>query len=107
MTNIYVGNLDWQTTEEELKQTFEAYGAVSSVAIIKDRQTGQSRGFAFVEMESASEAQAAISALNERELNGRALTVNTAKPREERTGGQRQNSFNRGGRSDFGRNRRR
>lgn len=107
MTNIYVGNLDWQTTEDELRQAFEAYGAVSSVSIIKDKQTGQSRGFAFVEMATVSEAQAAMSALNERELNGRALTVNPAKPREERSGGQRSDNFNRGGRSDFGRNRRR
>lgn len=105
MTNIYVGNLDWQTTEDELRQAFEAYGAVSSVSIIKDKQTGQSRGFAFVEMDSVSEAQAAMSALNERELNGRALTVNPAKPREERSGGR--GSFGRDNRSDFGRNRRR
>lgn len=109
MTNIYVGNLDWQTTEDELRQAFEPYGEVSSVAIIKDKQTGQSRGFAFVEMPSVSEAQVALSALNERELNGRRLTVNPAKPREERSGGSNGFSRNRGtsGRSDFGRNRRR
>lgn len=109
MTNIYVGNLDWQTTEDELRQTFEAYGAVSSVSIIKDKQTGQSRGFAFVEMDSVSEAQAAMSALNERELNGRALTVNPAKPREDRSDRERPGGFNRdrNTRSDFGRNRRR
>jgi RNA recognition motif-containing protein len=84
MTNIYVGNLDWQTTEDELREAFAAYGDVTSVSIIKDRQTNQSRGFGFVEMASASEAQAAISGLNEREFNGRALTVNPAKPREDR-----------------------
>jgi RNA recognition motif-containing protein len=108
MTNIYVGNLDWQTTEDDLRAAFEAYGAVSSVSIIKDKQTGQSRGFAFVEMDSVSEAQAAMNALNEKELNGRTITVNPAKPREERSGGgQRSGGFNRGDRSDFGRNRRR
>lgn len=99
MTNIYVGNLDWQTTEAELREAFEAFGAVTSVSIIMDKQTGQSRGFGFVEMASDSEAQAAINGLNERELNGRSLTVNPAKPREERSGGF--------GRSDSGRNRRR
>jgi RNA recognition motif-containing protein len=85
--NIYVGNLGWQTTEAEVRQAFEAYGAVSSVAIITDKNTGESRGFGFVEMASQNEAQAAILGLNGTELGGRTLTVNEARPREERSGG--------------------
>jgi RNA recognition motif-containing protein len=91
--NIYVGNLSWQTTEADIRQAFEAYGAVSSVAIITDKNTGESRGFGFVEMASQSEAQAAIQALNGVDLGGRTLTVNEARPREERSGG----GGNRGG----------
>lgn len=107
MTNIYVGNLDWQTTEDELREAFAAYGDVTSVSIIKDKQTNQSRGFGFVEMASPSEAQAAIGGLNERELNGRALTVNPAKPREERSGGSRGGFGGSRGGSNRGGNRRR
>ena len=82
--NIYVGNLSYKASEEELNQAFSAYGQVSSVAIIKDAATGQSRGFAFVEMPNAAEGQAAINGLNGSELNGRPLKVNEARPREER-----------------------
>ena len=82
--NIYVGNLSYKASEEELRQAFEAYGQVSSVAIIKDAATGQSRGFAFVEMPNAAEGQAAIQGMNGNELDGRPLKVNEARPREER-----------------------
>jgi RNA recognition motif-containing protein len=87
--NIYVGNLSWGTTEQELQEVFEAYGDVSSVAIIKDRESGRSRGFGFVEMPSREEAEAAIEALDGSDLDGRALKVNQARPREERGGGDR------------------
>jgi RNA recognition motif-containing protein len=82
--NIYVGNLSYKANEEELRQAFAAYGQVSSVAIIKDAATGQSRGFAFVEMANAAEGQAAITGLNGKEFAGRPLKINEARPREER-----------------------
>jgi len=85
--NIYVGNLNWQTTEAELQELFEGHGQVSSVAIIKDKYTGQSRGFGFVEMPNDSEARAAIDALNETDFGGRSLKVNEARPKEPRGGG--------------------
>jgi RNA recognition motif-containing protein len=85
--NIYVGNLSWGTREDDLREAFEAYGDVSSVSIITDRETGKSRGFGFVEMPSESEARAAIAALNGTDMGGRNLTVNEARPREERGGG--------------------
>ena len=85
--NIYVGNLSRETTEEELRQAFEACGQVSSTAIIKDKFSGESRGFGFVEMPNKTEAQAAITALNGKQLGNRTLTVNEAKPREERPRG--------------------
>jgi RNA recognition motif-containing protein len=107
MMNIYAGNLDWQTTEAELREAFEAHGAVSSVSIIRDKQTGHSRGFGFIEMSSATEAQAAIDALNGTELNGRALTINQARERESRPNGNQQRNFKRGARSESRRNRRR
>ncbi len=87
MTNIFVGNLSYQTTEDELQSLFAAYGAVERVSIVRDRETGQSRGFAFVEMTNSNEAANAISATNGRDVNGRALNVNEARPREERGGG--------------------
>lgn len=97
--NIYVGNLSWGTREDDLREAFEAFGDVSSVSIITDRETGKSRGFGFVEMPSDSEARAAIAALNGTDMGGRNLTVNEARPREDRgSGGQRG-----GGRGDFGR----
>ncbi len=85
--NIYVGNLPRATTEDELRQAFEPFGRVSSAAIIKDKFSGESRGFGFVEMPEKNEAQAAIAGMNGKELGGRTLTVNEAKPREERSGG--------------------
>ena len=82
--NIYVTNLTYTTTEEELSQLFEPYGIVESVRIITDRETGRSRGFGFVEMPDATEAQAAIDGLHGTSLGGRPLTVSEARPREER-----------------------
>ena len=88
---IYVGNLSYETTEESLESAFSAFGSVRSVAVIRDRQTGRSKGFGFVEMDDDGEASAAIAGLNGSELDGRTLTVNEARPREERSdrGGDR------------------
>ncbi|MBK5107459.1 MAG: RNA-binding protein [Anaerolineales bacterium] len=80
--NIYVGNLSWQTTEEGLQIAFGEFGEVSSVTIIKDRYTGQSRGFGFVEMPNDAEGQAAISAMSGKDLDGRPLKVDQAKPKD-------------------------
>ena len=91
---IYVGNLSFNSTEQDLEDMFGEFGTVQSVKIIEDRETGRSRGFAFVEMSSNEEAQSAISALNGREIDGRSLTINEAKPQEERGGG--------GGRGGYG-----
>jgi cold-inducible RNA-binding protein len=82
--NIYVGNLAYQVDEDELKRIFEAYGLVDSVRMISDRQTGRPKGFAFVEMPNSEEAQAAIDGVNKTEIQGRAVTVNEARPRTER-----------------------
>jgi RNA recognition motif-containing protein len=79
--NIYIGNLSFDTTDDQLRQAFEAFGEVSTVKIISDKYSGKPRGFAFVEMSVKDEAAAAISGLNGRDLNGRALNVNEAKPR--------------------------
>jgi len=87
VTNIYVGNLSYGATEEDIRQAFAQYGEVSSVNIITDRETGRSRGFAFVEMPNADEAKEAIKNLNETELAGRAVTVNEARPRADRPRG--------------------
>jgi cold-inducible RNA-binding protein len=81
---IFIGNLAFATTEEELGQLFEPYGTVERVQIVTDRETGRSRGFGFVEMPDAAEAQAAIAGLNGTSLGGRPLTVNEARQREER-----------------------
>jgi RNA recognition motif-containing protein len=83
---LYVGNLSYQVDSSELEQMFGQYGQVTSAQIINDRDTGRSKGFGFVEMSSDTEAQAAIEALNGQEHGGRALTVNEARPREERSG---------------------
>lgn len=83
MTNIYVGNLSYDVTEGDLRRAFEAHGQVSSVSIIKDKMTGRSRGFGFVEMPDGGQAQTAIAALNLQELAGRAMTVNEARPKTE------------------------
>ena len=85
--NIYVGNLAWGVTEDDLKQAFESHGEVTSASIIKDKFTGQSRGFGFVEMPNSAEAQAAITALDNYDLKGRAIKVNEARPVERREGG--------------------
>ena len=87
MTNIFVGNLSFRTTQEDLHQAFAQYGAVERVSIVTDRATGQPRGFAFVEMTNADEAETAISRLNGAELDGRALNVNEARPRPAGGGG--------------------
>lgn len=105
--NIYAGNLSWSLHDEDLREAFEAFGAVDKAVILTDRDTGRSRGFGFVEMPNDEEAKAAIAALNGKELGGRAMTVNEARPREERRprrdnyGGGR----NSGGRGGFGGNR--
>lgn len=93
--NIYVGNLDHDVTDEDLQKAFEAFGQVSSAKVIKDKFTSQSRGFGFVEMPEKSEAQAAISGLNEKDLKGRTLKVNEARPRSDDRGGR--GGFGRGG----------
>ena len=87
MKNIFVGNLDFNTSEEELRQLFEAHGQVDRVSIMTDRDTGRSRGFGFVEMANAEEGDKAIAALNGSQVGGRTLNVNEARPKPERTGG--------------------
>ena len=82
--NIYVGNLSWNTHDHDLSDLFSRHGQVASARIMKDRETGRSRGFGFVEMNDDAEARAAIAALNGFELDGRNLKVNEARPREER-----------------------
>ena len=88
-TKLYVGKLSYDTTEDELKAAFAAHGTVVSCQIIKDRDSGQSKGFAFVEMEEDSAAQAAIQAMNDKDLGGRTIIVNVAKPREDRSDSSR------------------
>ncbi|MEO7144391.1 MAG: RNA-binding protein [Bryobacteraceae bacterium] len=89
MKNIFVGNLDFGATEESLRSAFEAYGAVERVSVVTDRDTGRSRGFAFVEMTDSAEADRAINALNGSNLGGRAINVNEARPKAEGGGGGR------------------
>lgn len=100
---LYVGNLPYSTTGDELQQMFSAHGTVTSATIISDKMTGRSKGFGFVEMEDADAAQAAIAALNGKDMGGRAIVVNEARPMEERPrrsfGGDR-GGFG-GGRRDF------
>ena len=100
MTNIFVGNLSYQTNQNDLEAAFAAFGAVERVSVVTDRDTGQPRGFAFIEMTNRNEASNAIAGLNGTELNGRALNVNEARPREERNGRPA------GGNGGFGRQRR-
>jgi len=95
--NIYVGNLSYTTTDEDLRQAFGAHGEVTSVNIIKDRFSGESRGFGFVEMATNEEAQAAIASLNGTDLGGRTLNVNEARPRTEGGGGGGRGGDRRGG----------
>lgn len=85
MKNLYVGNLPHSTTESELRNLFEAHGAVEKITLVTDRDTGRSRGFGFVEMTDASEADKAIAVLNGSDLGGRTLTINEAKPKSEHT----------------------
>ena len=87
LTNIFVGNLNFQTTTEDLRAAFAEYGTVENVNVITDRDTGQPRGFAFVEMTNRNEAEMAISGLNGAELNGRAMNVNEARPKPAGGGG--------------------
>lgn len=96
--NIYVGNLSNETAEEDIRQAFESFGQVSTVNIIKDKFSGEPRGFGFVEMNSKEEAMAAIAGLNGKELHGKTLNVNEARPRTEGGGGGRGG----GGRGGFG-----
>jgi len=104
--NIFVGNLSFGATEDSVRQLFEAYGAVDRVSIITDRETGRSRGFAFVEMPNDAEADRAISALNGANLGGRPMNVNEARPKGDGGGGGRPGGGNRGGGGGFGRPRR-
>ena len=87
--NIYVGNLPYNASEDEVRELFAAYGTVTSVALIKDKVTGQPRGFGFVEMASDAEATAAIDGLNGKDFAGRKLAINPARPREDRPAGPR------------------
>lgn len=86
---LYVGNLPYNVSSSDLEQMFEPFGNVESAQVITDRDTGRSKGFGFVEMSTSEEAQAAIDGLSGKEINGRALTVNEARPREERSRGGR------------------
>jgi cold-inducible RNA-binding protein len=101
-TKLYVGNLSFQTTSQELETLFAQAGTVQSASVVEDRDTGRSRGFAFVEMSTQDEATSAIEQFNGKEVGGRSMKVNEAKPRENRGGGGRDFSNNRGG---FGGNR--
>ena len=87
MKNIFVGNLSFGATEDSVRSMFEAYGTVDRVSVVTDRETGRARGFGFVEMSVNDEAERAIAALNGRELDGRALNINEARPKEDRGGG--------------------
>jgi cold-inducible RNA-binding protein len=95
---LFVGNLSFNTTENDLQDAFAAHGTVTETNLMMDRATGRPRGFGFVTMSSSEEAQKAIEAMNGRDMDGRALTVNVAKPREERTGG----GGGGGGRREYG-----
>jgi RNA recognition motif-containing protein len=102
--NIYVGNLSYEVTEEDLKEAFEVFGEVETVKVLKDHDTGRSKGFGFVEMSNNADAQSAIEALNGKKLKGREANVNTARPRTENRGGRgRFGGGRRGGRQGGGR----
>ena len=94
---LYVGNLSFQTSSEDLQELFSQAGTVESASVVEDRETGRSRGFGFVEMASREEGEAAIQQFNGKELNGRNLTVNEARPREDRGGGGGRGGFGGGG----------
>jgi len=89
MKNIYVGNLSYDATEDDIRAAFEAFGQVGDVKVITDRETGRPRGFAFVEMPNDAEGDAAIEGMNLKDIAGRAATVNEARPRQDRRGGGR------------------
>ena len=89
MKKIYVGNLSWSTSDDDLAAIFTEHGAVASARVVLDRDTGRSRGFGFVEMEDDNAAMQAINSINGQEIDGRTLTVNEARPREPRSGGSR------------------
>jgi len=96
--NIYVGNLSYEVTEEDLKEAFQVFGEVETVKVIKDNYTGRSKGFGFVEMSAKDEAQSAINDLNGKDLKGRALNVNEARPRSDgHRGGRNRGGGRRGG----------
>ena len=101
---LYVGNLSFQTSSEDLQDLFAQAGTVESASVVEDRETGRSRGFGFVEMATKEEGEAAISQFNGKEVNGRSLTVNEARPREDR-GGRGGGGGGGGGRGGFGGNR--
>ena len=103
MKNVFVGNLSFQTTESELQALFEQFGEISRVQIMTDRDTGRSRGFGFVEMADDDAAAKAIEALNGKELGGRALNVNEARPKPEGRGGRGFGGGGGGGRGGYGR----
>jgi cold-inducible RNA-binding protein len=102
-TKLFVGNLSFNTTENDLQDAFAAHGTVTEANLMMDRSTGRPRGFAFVTMGSPEEAQKAIDALNGAALDGRNLTVNEARPREERTGGGSHGGRDHGNRGGYGR----
>lgn len=100
MKNIFVGNLDFNTSEDDLRRAFEAYGQVDRVSIMTDRDTGRSRGFGFVEMANAEDGEKAIAALNGTQLGSRTLNVNEARPKSDRGGGGGRDRGGRGGGRD-------
>ena len=102
--NIYVGNMSYEVSEEDLKEAFEVFGEVETVKVLKDKYTGKSKGFGFVEMSNDADAQSAIDSLNDKEIKGRALKVNKARPRTENRGGRGgYDGGGRGGRQGGGR----
>ena len=105
-TKLFVGNLDFKVTENDLQDAFAAHGTVVEANLVTDRTTGRPRGFAFVTMNSPEEAQKAVDALNGKELGGRAVNVNVARPREERSGGGAGHGYGGGGRGGYGGGRR-
>src|SRR5436305_11351259 len=102
MKKLFVGNIPHSTTEAELRSLFEPHGAIDQVSIVTDRDTGRSRGFAFVEMSDSAAAEKAIAALNGKELGGRALNINEARPKTDRGGPPRGGGSSRGGRGGGG-----
>ena len=102
MKNIFVGNLSFNTNEDEVRQLFESYGQVDRVSIMTDRDTGRSRGFGFVEMTNNEDGEKAIAALNGSQLGGRTINVNEARPKAERVGGGGGGGRDRGGRGGGG-----